>query len=190
VWRWRPRTGHLDPFFQFSSAGANCWGVVTSEFGQPFHKSGANVGSWFTTPGLVRSSLAVNAQAMNLFQAPIKQVGQEFLHSSHFPAEMQGRMIIGGYYANVLEQHELKLENGMFKSTQLPSIIKSRSTVFRPIEVPTFESGKPVCPSGVQPTQSSIRVQNPDGTWKTVAVGAWMCGTPRPTRQPGYCPHC
>jgi hypothetical protein len=26
-------------------------------------------------------------QAMNLFQAPIKQVGQEFLHSSHFPAE-------------------------------------------------------------------------------------------------------
>ena len=135
VWRWRPRTGHLDPFFQFSSAGANCWGVVTSEFGQPFHKSGANVGSWFTTPGLVRSSLAVNAGAMNLFQAPIKQVGQEFLHSSHFPAEMQGRMIIGGYYANVLEQHELKLENGMFKSTQLPSIIKSRSTVFRPIEV-------------------------------------------------------
>ena len=135
VWRWRPRTGHLDPFFQFSSAGANCWGVVTSDFGQPFHKSGANVGSWFSTPGLVRSSLAVNAQAMNLFQAPIKQVGQEFLHSTHFPAEMQGRMIIGGYYANVLEQHELKLENGMFKSTQLPNIIKSRSTVFRPIEV-------------------------------------------------------
>ena len=135
VWRWRPRTGHLDPFFQFSSAGANCWGVVTSEFGQPFHKSGANVGSWFSTPGLVRSSLAVNAQAMNVFQAPIKQVGQEFLHSSHFPDEMQGRMIIGGYYANVLEQHELKMENGMFKSTQLPSIIKSRSTVFRPIEV-------------------------------------------------------
>jgi putative heme-binding domain-containing protein len=135
VWRWRPRTGHLDPFFQFSSAGANCWGVVTSEFGQPFHKSGANIGSWFSTPGLVRSSLVVSAQAMNLFQAPIKQVGQEFLHSSHFPPEMQGRMLIGGYYANVLEQHELKLENGVFKSTQLPNLIRSRSTVFRPIEV-------------------------------------------------------
>jgi glucose/arabinose dehydrogenase len=135
VWRWRPRTGHLDPFFQFSSAGANCWGVVTSEFGQPFHKSGANSGSWFSTPGLVRSPLAVNAQAMNLFQAPIKQVGQEFLHSSHFPAEMQGRMVIGGYYANVLEQHELKQENGVFRSTQLPNIIQSQSTTFRPIEV-------------------------------------------------------
>ncbi len=135
VWRWRPRTGHLDPFFQYSSAGANCWGVVTDEFGQPFHKSGANVGAWYTTPGLVRSPLAVSAQAMNLFQAPIKQVGMEFLHSSHFPAEMQGRVIIGGYYANVLEQHELKLKDGLYQSTQLPSIIQSRSTVFRPIEV-------------------------------------------------------
>jgi len=135
IWRWRPRTGHLDPFFQFSSAGANCWGVVTNEFGQPFHKSGANIGSWFSTPGLVRSSLAVNAQVMNLFQSPIKQVGQEFLYSSHFPAEMQGRLFIGGYFANVLEQHELKQENGMFKSTQLPNIIQSSSPVFRPIEV-------------------------------------------------------
>ena len=135
VWRWRSRTSHLDPFFQFSSAGANCWGVVTTEFGQPFHKSGADRGGWFTTPGLVRSSLAVNAQALNLFQAPIKQVGMEFLHSSHFPPEMQGRVIIGGYYANLLEQHDLKYENGVFTSNPLPNIIQSRSNVFRPIEV-------------------------------------------------------
>jgi putative heme-binding domain-containing protein len=135
VWRWRPRTGHLDPFFQFSSAGANCWGVVTTDFGQPFHKSGANVGGWFSTPGLVRSPLAVSAGAMNLFRSPIKQVGMEFLQSAHFPAEMQGRVVIGGYYANVLEQHELKLENGVFNSTELPPILKSRSNVFRPIEV-------------------------------------------------------
>ena len=46
------------------------------------------------------------------------------------------------------------------------------------IERPTFESGKPVCPSGRAPTQGTTRVQNPDGTWKTVADGAWRCGTP------------
>jgi putative heme-binding domain-containing protein len=135
IWRWRPQTGHLDPFFQFSSAGANCWGVVTNEFGQPFHKSGANVGGWFSTPGLIRSSLAVNAQAMNLFEAPIKQVGMEFLHSSLFPPHMQGRVIIGGYYANLLEQHEIHSENGVFRSTRLPNIIESQTNVFRPIEV-------------------------------------------------------
>ena len=135
VWRYRPRTGHLDPFFQWSSAGANCWGVTTTEYGQAFHKSGANIGSWFTTPGMVRSNLAVNAQAMNLCLAPIKQVGQEFLHSSMFPKEMQGRIVIGGYYANLLEWHELKLENGMFSTTRLPNIIETKNNVFRPVEV-------------------------------------------------------
>lgn len=135
VWRYRPRTGHLDPFFQWSSAGANCWGVVTTEYGQPFHKSGANIGSYYSTPGLVRSNLAVNAQSMNLCMAPIKQVGQEFLHSSMFPQEMQGRVLIGGYYANLLEWHELKLENGLFSTTRLPNIIETKNNVFRPVEV-------------------------------------------------------
>ncbi|MBE7496131.1 MAG: c-type cytochrome [Verrucomicrobiaceae bacterium] len=135
VWRYRPRTSHLDPFFQWSSAGANCWGVTTTEYGQAFHKSGANIGSWFTTPGMVRSDLAVNAQAMNLCLAPIKQVGQEFLHSSMFPKEMQGRIVIGGYYANLLEWHELKFENGMFSTTRLPNIIETKNNVFRPVEV-------------------------------------------------------
>jgi putative heme-binding domain-containing protein len=135
IWRWRPRTGHLDPFFQFSSAGANCWGVFTTEYGQPFHKSGANSGAWFSTPGLVRSSLAVNAQAMNLFQAPIKQVGMEFLRSSHFPEAMQGRAVIGGYYANLLEWHTLQREKGMFRSERLPNLIETKNNVFRPVEV-------------------------------------------------------
>ena len=45
-------------------------------------------------------------------------------------------------------------------------------------DIVTFKSGKPVCPSGREPTQGTTRVQNPDGTWKTVAVGAWRCGTP------------
>ena len=135
LWRWRRHTGHLDPFFQFSSGGVNNWGVNSTEYGQPFHKSGANFGAWFSAPGLVRSTLAVDSQAMNIFTAPSKQVGMDFLHSSHFPQEMQGRAIIGGYYANILEQHELKCENGVFSSTRLPNIIETSGNNFRPVEV-------------------------------------------------------
>ena len=51
---------------------------------------------------------------------------------------------------------------------------------FGTFERPTFESGKPVCPSGVQPTQGTTRVQNPDGTWTTIASGSWMCGRQMP----------
>jgi putative heme-binding domain-containing protein len=135
LWRLRPRTGHLDPFFQFSSAGANCWGVITTDYGQPFHKSGANIGGYYSTPGLVRSKLAVDAQPMNLFLAPIKQVGMEFVGSRHFPAEMQGRVIIGGYYGNTLEQHELTLVDGRYESKLLPNLIETKNNVFRPVEV-------------------------------------------------------
>ena len=54
----------------------------------------------------------------------------------------------------------------------------ARPGVFRPtpIERPSFESGRPVCPSGVQPVQSTTRVQLADGTWTTVATGAFRCG--------------
>ena len=56
----------------------------------------------------------------------------------------------------------------------------TRPGVFRPtpqpIERPSFESGRPVCPSGVQPVQSTTRVQLADGTWTTVATGAFRCG--------------
>jgi putative heme-binding domain-containing protein len=135
VWRLRPRTGRLDPFFQWSSAGANCWGVTTTDYGQPFHKSGANVGAYFTTPGLVRSDLAVSAQAMNLFTARTKQVGMDIVGSSHFPPEMQGRFVIGGYYGNVLEQHELIDTDGTYTSKPLPNLIETKNNVFRPVEV-------------------------------------------------------
>jgi putative heme-binding domain-containing protein len=135
IWRYRPRSGHLDPFFHWSSAGANCWGVVTTPDGQPFHKSGANIGSYYSTPGLIRSNLAVDAQIMNLCMAPIKQVGMEFLHSSHFPPEMQGRVLIGGYYANLLEWHTMELKDGIYQTTRLPNIIETDNTVFRPVEV-------------------------------------------------------
>ncbi len=137
VWRWRPRTGHLDSFFHWSSAGANCWGVVTTRYGQPFHKSGANIGAYYSTPGLVRSDLAVDARALNLCLAPIKQVGMEILESSHFPEEMQGRIVIGGYYGNTLEQHRLDYDaaTGLFSTELLPNLIETTSSVFRPIEV-------------------------------------------------------
>ena len=141
VWRLRPRTGHLDPFFQWSTAGANCWGVVTTDYGQPFHISGANSTAYFSMPGLSRSSLSTSAEAIRVCEASSKQVGMELLGSSQFPQEMQGRVIIGGFKANRLEQHELRLENGVYSSTQLPNIIETKNDVFRPVEVRSGPDG-------------------------------------------------
>ncbi len=40
---------------------------------------------------------------------------------------------------------------------------------------PTFNTGAPRCSNGLTATQSSARVQLPNGTWTTVKVGAFRC---------------
>ena len=52
----------------------------------------------------------------------------------------------------------------------------------------SFVTGKPECSSGPA-FQSSTRVQNPDGTWTTVATGAWRCPYPRANKKLGSGPN-
>ena len=61
-------------------------------------------------------------------------------------------------------------------SAPAPTKISPFRPPYRPAERPTFESGKPVCASGATPSQRTSRVQQPDGTWTSVATGAWTCG--------------
>ncbi len=135
VWRLRPRTLQLDPFFQMSSAGQNDWGVVTDDYGQVFHKSGATIGGYYSVPGLIHSDLDLSAEVMRIFQARAKQVGTDIIGTRHFPEEMQGQFVIGGFYDNTLQIYQLEYRDGLYSSKQLPSIIETTNTVFRPIDV-------------------------------------------------------
>ena len=59
------------------------------------------------------------------------------------------------------------------------SAAPTKVNVFNPTgtkkEGPSFQSSKPSCPAGQAPRQRFDRVQNPDGTWKSVATGEWTC---------------
>ena len=59
------------------------------------------------------------------------------------------------------------------------SAAPTKVNVFNPTgpkkEGPSFQSSKPVCPAGQRPRERFERVQNPDGTWKSVATGEWTC---------------
>jgi hypothetical protein len=59
------------------------------------------------------------------------------------------------------------------------SAASSKVNVFNPAgtkkEGPSFQSSKPSCPLGPAPRQRFDRVQNPDGTWKSVTTGGWTC---------------
>lgn len=136
VWRWRPRTGHLDPFFNASSAGANTWGIMTDGFGQVFHKEAAGNGGYYSVPGLVRTTLPVNAKDLNLFVSRAsKTVGFDIIQTRHFPGELQGAVVIGGVYDNTLQLHRLELKDGTWWSRHDVNLIQTRNKAFRPCDV-------------------------------------------------------
>ena len=136
LWRLRPRTGHLDTFFNASSAGANNWGVLTDDFGQVFHKEAAGNGGYYSVPGLVRTAQPVNAKALNLFVSRAsKTVGFDLIHTRHFPDELQGSVVIGGVYDNTLQLHQFGLKDGAYWSRHDINTIQTKNKAFRPCDV-------------------------------------------------------
>lgn len=135
VWRLRPRTLRMDSFFQMSSAGANCWGVLTDDFGQVFHKTGADIGGFYSVPGLIRTDLALPSEILRLFQARMKQVGFDFVNTRHFPDNLQGTVAVGGFYDNTLQHHQLEYRDAVFTTRQLPNLVETTNKVFRPVDV-------------------------------------------------------
>ena len=137
LWRFRPRTGKLDTFFDKSSAGANNWGVLTDNFGQVFHKEGAMNGGFYSVPGLTRGNTVLGSQNLMLFKSrDVKTVGFDMVGTRHFPDDLQGAVIIGGVYNNSLQIHRLERDNQRFSSQQEPeNIISTTNRAFRPCDV-------------------------------------------------------
>jgi putative heme-binding domain-containing protein len=135
VWRLRPRTLRMDAFFQMSSAGANCWGVMTDDYGQVFHKTGADNGGFYSVPGLIRTDLALPSEVLRLFQARVKTVGFDFVNTRHFADDLQGTVVVGGFYDNTLQLHRLTYTNAEFSTRVLPHLIETTNKVFRPIDI-------------------------------------------------------
>jgi putative heme-binding domain-containing protein len=137
LWRFRPRTGKLDTFFDKSSAGANNWGVLTDRFGQVFHKEGAGNGGFYSVPGLTRGNTVLNSQNLMLFRSrDAKTVGFDMVGTRHFPDELQGAVVIGGVYNNNLQIHRLERDSQKFSTQQEPQdIISTKNPAFRPCDV-------------------------------------------------------
>jgi putative membrane-bound dehydrogenase-like protein len=151
VWRLNPRMLRLDGFFGGGMAGANCWGVVFDDYNQVFHKSGDRPQGYWTVPGMVRRTVSrsttdvANAAYANtpdqyhgvgaLFDTSPKTTSIDIIGTRAMPDEVQGCALIAGYFGNVVELHRLSDKGAGFKSEQLPKLVKSTSTAFRPVDV-------------------------------------------------------
>ncbi len=159
VWRMRPRQLRLEGFFGGGMAGANCWGIAFDDYGQVFHKSGDRPHGYWTVPGMVRgaspsgSSSAQEASVSYrnspeqyhsvgpLFDTSPKTTSLEIIGTKALPDNIQGCALIGGYFGAVVELHRFHDAGSGFKTTQLPKLMKSSDTSFRPVDVSVGPDG-------------------------------------------------
>ena len=142
VWRLNKRTLRLDGFFNGGMAGHNCWGVAFDDYNQIFHKSGDRPDGYYTTPGTTRVANPDQYHGIgSLFKTNPKTTALDIIGTKALPDDVQGCAVIGGYFGNVLEFHRFKDDGSGFVSEQLPKLLKSTSTAFRPVDVSVGPDG-------------------------------------------------
>ena len=139
LWRLRPRTLRLDGFFNPARAGANCWGVVTDDWGQIFHKTGDRPTGYYSQPGLVRAANGFTPDDYDrvgaMFQTDVKSVAIDLVGSKALPDDAQGCAVIAGFMASKVEMHRILDAGSGFRSTQMSMLLRSSNNAFRPVDV-------------------------------------------------------
>ena len=139
IWRLRPHTMRLEGFFNHAKSAANCWGVVTDDAGNIFHKAGDRPEGYYSQPGLVRAATSFTPGDYHpiggIFKSDVKTVSIDLLGSKALPDNVQGCAVIAGFMASKVELHSMIDDGSGFRSEQLPVLLRSSNNAFRPVDV-------------------------------------------------------
>jgi glucose/arabinose dehydrogenase/mono/diheme cytochrome c family protein len=142
VWRFHPKRLQLQGFFNGGKAGHNCWGVAFDDYNQVFHKSGDRPVGYWSVPGMTKISTPDEYHPVGpLFDTSPKTTSLDIIGTRALPDEIQGHALIGGYFGSVVELHRFEDNGSGFKTTQLPKLVKSSDTSFRPVDVSVGPDG-------------------------------------------------
>jgi putative heme-binding domain-containing protein len=133
-WRLRPRRLQLHAFP--STGGQNPWGVNFGNWGEPFSKSnGTEV--FELLPGLVsrESSAGRSHRDMTIGQTQIKSMIIEFAESPHLPDDIQGEMLIAGYFARDVNRLQWETDGAGHRLKNMPNLMTSSHNAFRPVDI-------------------------------------------------------
>jgi len=133
-WRLRPRRLQLHAFP--STGGQNPWGVNFGNWGEPFSKSnGSEV--FELLPGLVsrESSAGRSHRDMAIGGTQIKSMIIEFAESPHLPDDIQGEMLIAGYFARDVNRFQWETDGAGHRLKNMPNLMTSTHNAFRPVDI-------------------------------------------------------
>ncbi len=191
IWRLRPRTLRMDGYFNHATAGANCWGVVSDDWGQVFHKSGDRPAGYYSQPGLVRAATGFAPADYDpvgaIMKSKLKTTAIDILGSTALPDALQGCAVLAGFFASTVDVHRLIDDGSGFRTEELPKLVVSSNNAFRPVDVSQGPDGAIYVCDFYNPIighyQASYRDPKRDKThgriWRISAKGR------TPAKQPG-----
>lgn len=137
-YRYSPQRHRLERTAQLSIP--NPWGIAFDEWGQNFfaHTSGPDM-NWMM-PGTIKSKYGLaNPGSRNLIEDAHRvrpTSGLEFIHSRHFPDEVQGDFLINNTIGFLGTKMHTMVDDGTgYTSKHRMDLVKSTDTNFRPVDM-------------------------------------------------------
>jgi putative heme-binding domain-containing protein len=133
VWQFDPRDGSLGTV---SHGWINPWSRAVDAHGNYFTDDNAGRGIMWTFRDSVHDlgSAPRMAPAAGPEGSP-KLCGLEVVEGEHFPESWQGHMIAGSHTGLALLHYDVTGRGAGFSATQLPDLVRSQDTSFRPVDV-------------------------------------------------------
>lgn len=185
-WRLRPRRLQLQAFRR-TSGGGNPWGIAFGNWGEPFIKgNGRSVGELL--PLLVSTERISSfwGGEMTIGNAASKSMIIEFAESPHLPDDIQGDILIAGYYARMVDRFHLEVDGAGHRLKRMPPLLKSSHSAFRPVDIQIGPDGASYIADWFNPIighyQASFRHPNRDKShgriWRITAKGRSLAKPP------------
>ena len=174
VWRLRPRRRQLHAFRGCS--GQNPWGLSFGQWGEPFAK-GNNSELSELLPVMVHTGNRHNP--LDIGRTRIKSMICEIIDSPALPDELQGNIVIAGYFGHIVDRLEMSTDGSGHRGKLLPPLWRTDHQSFRPVDIQTGPDGALYVADWYNPIighyQASLRHPDRDKVhgriWRVTAKG-------------------
>lgn len=134
IWRFCPRRLKLEGFYGSAAEPQNPWGFVFTDWGEPLELAGNNSSIIYPVPGLTPRHRPDQPTLIWREGRGRKMSGGEFVQTTHFPADWQGRLIVAGYINNAVWAMNLADDGAGFALTDAEPLITTTNKSFRPVD--------------------------------------------------------
>lgn len=136
--RYDPNSHHLERTAQLSIP--NPWGIAFDEWGQNFFAETSGPDVHWMMPGTMLPLYGVaNHKSRNLIESDHRvrpTSGLEFVHSRHFPDDVQGSLLINNTIGFLgMKMHKMEEDGTGYKSSHITDIVTSTDPNFRPVDM-------------------------------------------------------